>query len=64
MAGFKFKMQVIDKRDKTTVYEHQTNNFETLKKWVRKYFNECERYPFFRYETYIKTFKDNVQFYF
>jgi hypothetical protein len=60
----KYKFEVLDKRDKTIVYQHQTNNYETLKKWVAKYFKECEKYPFYRYETYIKTYEDGVQFYF
>ena len=60
----KYKMIVVDKRDKTTVYEHKTNNLDTLKKWVKKYFDECNKYPFFRYGTYLKTYEDGYQIFF
>ena len=59
-----YKMVVFDKRNKTIVYQHKTNDFETLKKWVDMYFDACSIYPFYRYETYLKTYEDGHQIFF
>lgn len=55
----KYRIEVKDTRDNCLVYKHSTNNFETLERWFSKYSKECNKYVFYRYDTYCEIYIDN-----